>query len=212
MRCWGRGYYPQPLWTFRTEAEALETEADACGAAALGIHLFVAFLWEGEMGRIRSGEEEDLAADPAGVTAGLGAHGAFCFWRALSSWLGRLWSGRHERGGQRRRGDEGRVGRGIGRIKVTYRLSARSGTTCSRGPRPRFAIRWEFSAKGYILPFLNIADPTTYHLTATITPGSCWPTGTRFFVPLASENTTSLCPPAFISVTESGTPRNCHYV
>lgn len=49
----GEGHYPQPFWTFGTEAEALETEADAGRAAALGIHLLVALLGEDEDGKGR---------------------------------------------------------------------------------------------------------------------------------------------------------------
>lgn len=54
MVCGGRkkeGHYPQPLWTLGTEAEALKTEANASGAAAVGVHLLVAFLG----GKVRMG-------------------------------------------------------------------------------------------------------------------------------------------------------------
>ena len=60
MGCEGRkgeGDYPQPLWTFGTEAEALEAETNAGGAAALGVHLLVAFLC-GKVSRGGEGEEQ----------------------------------------------------------------------------------------------------------------------------------------------------------
>ena len=43
--------YAQPLGALCAEAETLETETDAGGATAVGRHLLVALLWEGQGAR-----------------------------------------------------------------------------------------------------------------------------------------------------------------
>lgn len=60
---WEEDVYPKPLGTFGPEAEALETKADAGGAAAIGIHLLVAFLGGG----FRVAKGERTKGGPCGV-------------------------------------------------------------------------------------------------------------------------------------------------
>lgn len=72
---------PQPVWTLGTESETLKSEANTGSAAAIGVHLLVAF----------------LATDPTGIATRLGADGTFGLGRSGSFSLWRLGCGGHWR-------------------------------------------------------------------------------------------------------------------